>query len=138
MPPYSDTTSYNSLPKRCGGMTYFLILPIKKSFMFFLYIWSVGKWATNYSNGLNLFVHSPWWMFFNLAEKWGCTLLKCFHTSPSKGCTITPSTTSCDWCHVMCSAVFGDMNNLRSLGVIEKSLSFLCATRVFLQPILSL
>ena len=58
-------------------------------------------------------------------------LLNCFHASPSEGCTITPSTASCDWCHVMCSAVLGDKNNLCSLGVIGKYLSFLYATRVF-------
>jgi len=46
---------------------------------------------------------------------------------------ITQSTASYDWCHVMCSAVFGVMNNLCSLGVIWKYLSFLCATRVLSQ-----
>jgi hypothetical protein len=35
------------------------------------------------------------------------------------------------WCHVMCSTVFGDINNLCNLGVIEKYLTFLCATESF-------
>jgi hypothetical protein len=38
----------------------------------------------------------------------------------------------------MCSAVFADMNNLYSIGVIVKYLNFLCATRVFTLPILGL
>jgi hypothetical protein len=38
MSPYSYITSYNSSPERCEGATSFLIMPIKKSFMFFLYL----------------------------------------------------------------------------------------------------
>jgi hypothetical protein len=60
----------------------------------------------------------------------GFSMLKYLHASLLKGCTITPSTASCDWCHVMCSAIFGDMNNLCSLGVIGRYLSFLYATKV--------
>jgi hypothetical protein len=55
-------------------------------------------------------------------------MLKCFQASPSEGCSITLSTTSYDWCHVMCSTVIGDMNNL---GVIGKYLSFLCSIKFF-------
>ena len=35
---YSDTTSCNSLLERYGGATSFSILPIKKSFLLFLYL----------------------------------------------------------------------------------------------------
>ena len=46
--------------------------------------------------------------------------------------TITPSTASCDWCHIICPVVFGDINNLYSLGVIEKYLSFfMCYKSLF-------
>jgi hypothetical protein len=38
MSPYSDTTSYNSSFERCSGATTFLTLPIKNSFLFFLYL----------------------------------------------------------------------------------------------------
>ena len=76
-------------------------------------------------------VHNPRRTFLDSAEKGGCILLKCFQASPSEGCIITPSTAWCDWCHVMCSAVLDDMNNLCNLGVIGKYLRFLYATRVF-------
>jgi hypothetical protein len=60
------------------------------------------------------------------------------YDSPSEWCTITPSTASYNWCHVMCSVVLGDMNNICSLSVIGKYLSFLYATRVFSLPVLGL
>jgi len=41
---------------------------------------------------------------------------------------MTPFTASYEWCHVMCSTVFGDVNNLCNLGVIGKFLNFICAT----------
>ena len=92
--------------------------------------------AANDPNAWNPSIHNPRRTFLDSTEK--CGLLKCFHASPSEGCTITPSTAWCDWCHVMCSAVLSDMNNLCSLGVIGKYLSFLYATRVFPLPVLGL
>jgi hypothetical protein len=59
-------------------------------------------------------------------------MLKCLKALLSEGDTITPSTSLCDWCYVMCLIVFGDMNNLYNLGVI------LCVTRVLSLLVLGL
>jgi hypothetical protein len=40
---YCETISYNSSPNYINGATSLSIIPTKKSFMFFLYLWSVGK-----------------------------------------------------------------------------------------------
>jgi hypothetical protein len=55
---------------------------------------------------------NPKQTFLDSTENKGCILLKCFQTSPLKGCTITPSTTSCEWCYAMCSTIFCETNNL--------------------------
>jgi hypothetical protein len=89
------------------------------------------------SNGMSVCINT-WqsWLFipYNLHSS-VLTSLDMFKACP---CTITLSTVLCDWCHVMCSAILGDMNNLCNLGVVGKYLSFLYATRFFPMPVLGL
>jgi hypothetical protein len=79
-------------------------------------------------NWLNLFIHNPRRMFLVSTENWRCTLLKCFQALPMEWCVITPFTASCNLCRVMCSIIFGDMNNFYSLCMIGKYISFLYVT----------
>jgi len=87
---------------------------------------------------LNSYVYKPRHIFYGSIENEGCTLLDCVQASPSEGCTMIQSFTSCKWCHVMCSNVFENINNLCSLWVIGKYLSYLYVTNFLPRPILGL
>jgi len=68
--------------------------------------------------------HNPKRTFLDSTKYWRCILLKCFQASPLEWCIITLSIASCEWCHVMCLSIFSVMNNLCSLYVIRKYISF--------------
>ena len=76
--------------------------------------------ATKDSNGLNPFVHKSRCTLCDFIENWGYILLNYLQVSPLEMCTMTPFTSLYEWCHVMCSVVFKDINNLYNIRMVGK------------------